>query len=123
MPFSTSALAGAPKKIVTTASTNANIISATPRAIYNLVITNPVATAAVVKLYDKVTLPVPGTDVPVASFAIAAGTATAPGEKVLEFGALGMRFATGVGIAVTANAADADATNTVAGIKIYVTYA
>ena len=79
--------------------------------------------AAVVKLYDKTTLPVPASDNPAASFAIPAGTATAPGEKVIEFGAIGMRFAVGLGVAVTANAADTDNTAAAAGIKVYVTYA
>ena len=61
--------------------------------------------------------PTVGTDVPVLTIPAPAGA-----TQVLNLGALGKRFATGVGIAVTAAAAATDTGVTVAGIQVGATY-
>ena len=88
---------------------------------YELTISNPTATAAYIKLYNKATAPTVGTDVPVLTIAIPA-TAAGVGEKSFNFGAVGKRFATGIGIAVTAAAAATDTGVAVAGVQINATY-
>lgn len=108
---------GSQYSLTTAATTNAALIKSSAGCLYELSIANPTATAAYVKLYNKATAPVPGTDIPILTIAIPAGA-----EKILEFGALGKRFATGLGIAVTAAAAATDTGVTVAGIQIHGTY-
>ena len=106
---------------VTTASTNAAVVKASAGNLYEISISNPTATAAYVKLYNKATSPTVGTDVPVMTIAIPA-TAAGVGEKAFNFGTVGKRFATGIGIACTAAAAATDTANAVAGVQINATY-
>ena len=112
---------GTTYNVVTTASTNAAVVKASAGNLYELTISNPTATAAYIKLYNKATAPTVGTDVPVLTIAIPA-TAAGVGEKSFVFGAVGKRFATGIGIAVTAAAAATDTGNAVAGVQINATY-
>ena len=103
--------------VVTAASTNSAVVKATAGTLYEITISNPTATAAYVKLYNKATAPTVGTDVPVFTQAVAAGSTVA-----LNFGQVGKRFATGIGIACTAAAAASDTGVSVAGIQINATY-
>ena len=103
--------------VVTAASTNSAVVKATAGTLYEITISNPTATAAYVKLYNKATAPTVGTDVPVLTQAVAAGATVA-----LNFGQVGKRFATGIGIACTAAAAASDTGVSVAGIQINATY-
>jgi len=112
---------GTTYNVVTTASTNAAVVKASAGNLYELTISNPTATAAYIKLYNKATAPTVGTDVPVLTIAIPA-TAAGVGEKSFNFGAVGKRFATGIGIAVTAAAAATDTGVAVAGVQINATY-
>lgn len=97
----------------TTASTNAALIAAGDRTLYELTVSNPTATAAYVKLYNKSTSPTVGTDVPILTIPVAAGATVA-----YEFGSEGKDFSLGIGIAVTAAAVATDTAATVAGIQI-----
>ena len=108
---------GTTYNVVTTASTNSAVVKATAGMLYEITISNPTATAAYVKLYNKATAPTVGTDVPVLTQAVAAGATVA-----LSFGQVGKRFATGIGIACTAAAAATDTGVSVAGIQINATY-
>ena len=108
---------GTTYNVVTTASTNSAVVKATAGMLYEITISNPTATAAYVKLYNKATAPTVGTDVPVFTQAVAAGATVA-----LSFGQVGKRFATGIGIACTAAAAATDTGVSVAGIQINATY-
>ena len=101
----------------TAASTNAVSIKTTTSFLYELTISNPTATAAYVKLYNKSSAPTVGTDVPLFTVPIPAGT-----EKAFEFGAIGKRFGNGLALAVTAAAVATDTAATVAGIQISGTY-
>lgn len=112
---------GTTYNVVTTASTNAASVKASAGSLYEMTISNPTATAAYVKLYNKASAPTVGTDVPVMTVAIPA-TAVGVGEKTFNFGAVGKRFATGIAIAVTAAAAATDTASAVAGIQINATY-
>ena len=108
---------GTTYNVVTAASTNSAVVKATAGMLYEITISNPTATAAYVKLYNKATAPTVGTDVPVLTQAVAAGSTVA-----LNFGQVGKRFATGIGIACTAAAAASDTGVSVAGIQINATY-
>jgi hypothetical protein len=112
---------GTPYNLVTTASNNLNNIKNTAGNLFELTVSNPTATAAYVKLYNKASAPVVASDVPVMTIAIPA-TAAGVGEKVFNFGAIGKRFATGIAIAVVGAAVATDSTNAVAGVQINATY-
>lgn len=104
--------------LTTAATTNATSAKASAGTLYSVVLTNPIATAAFVKLYNKASAPTVGTDVPVATF-----TVPASGDYTHEFGALGLRFTTGIAYAVTGLAADSDTTAAVAGVHVMLSYA
>ena len=112
---------GTAYSLTTAASTNGALIITGAKRLAELTVSNPTATAAYVKLYNKATAPTVGTDVPVMTIAIPA-TAAGVGEKSFNFGALGKQFPLGIGIAVTAAAAATDTAVTVAGIQIHGTY-
>lgn len=113
----TTTASGTQYTVVTAASTNAAVIKSSAASLFEISISNPTATPAFVKLYNKTTAPTVGTDVPVL-------TVPAPANDVttLMFGTLGKRFATGLGIAVTAAIAANDTAVAVAGIQIHGTY-
>ena len=108
---------GTTYNVVTAASTNSAVVKSAAGTLHEITISNPTATAAYVKLYNKTTAPTVGTDVPVFTQAVAAGSTVA-----LAFGQVGKRFATGIGIACTAAAAATDTGVSVAGIQINATY-
>jgi len=108
---------GTTYNLVTTASTNAAFIKASAGSMYEITISNPTATPAYVKLFNKTTAPTVGTDVPVLIL-----SALATATTTVEFGPIGKRYATGIAIAVTGAIAAADATNAVAGVLVNATY-
>ena len=107
--------------VTTTASTNASIQKSTAGNLFELTISNPTATAAYVKLYNKASAPTVGTDIPVLTQRIAA-TGSAGDTVALSFGQNGKRFTTGIAMAVTAAAAATDTGVAVAGVQIHGTY-
>ncbi len=113
--------AGTAYSLTTAATTNGALIITGAKRLAELTVSNPTATAAYVKLYNKATAPTVGTDVPVMTIAIPA-TAAGVGEKSFNFGALGKQFPLGIGIAVTGAAVATDTTATVAGIQVHGTY-
>lgn len=72
--------------------------------LYDYVISNTAATARYVKLYNKSSAPVTGTDVPVMRIYVAAGSTISLASTV------GISFGNGLGVAVTTGVADADTT-------------
>lgn len=114
-------LTGTTYNLVTAATTNAASVKSTAGNLFELTISNPTATAAYVKLYNKASAPTVGTDVPVLTIPVPA-TAAGVGTVTLNLGILGKRFATGIAIAVTGAAVATDTTATVAGIQINGTY-
>ncbi len=107
--------------LVTAASTNAAFIKASAGNLYEITISNPTATPAYVKLYNKITAPVVGTDIPVVTIPIAASSASSGFENI-SFGPIGKRFLTGIAIAVTAAAPATDTAVAVAGVQLHATY-
>lgn len=103
--------------LVTTASTNADFIKASAANLYEVTFSNVTATAMYVKFYNKITAPTVGTDIPVATFPVAANATV-----TYEFGSVGKRFATGLAIAVTGAAAATDTSVAAAGMQISGTY-
>ena len=105
---------GTPFIIVSAASTNLSNQVAAATSLFELTISNPTATPATVKLYNKSTAPVVATDVPVFSRTIAAGD-----TQSFPFGNIGKRFSAGLSVAITGAAADTDATNAPVGVKVH----
>lgn len=112
---------GTTYNVVTAASTNSAVVKASAGTLYEITISNPTATAAYVKLYNKTTAPTVGTDVPVMTISVPATSATTMPVSLI-FGQVGKRFATGIGIACTAAAAATDTGVSVVGIQINATY-
>lgn len=96
-------------KRISGASTNAVSIKASAGQVYGWFITNSNAAARYVKLFNKATVPIPGTDVPVLTLMVPANsyiTASFP---------LGIPFSAGIGLAMTAGNGDLDTTAIGAG--------
>ncbi len=107
--------------LVTAATTNAVLVKSTPGSIYELTFSNPTATAVYIKLFNKASIPVPGSDVPLMTIVAPAASAVALSD-CLSFGTVGKRFTAGIGIAVTGAAVATDTTAAVAGVQISFTY-
>lgn len=110
------------KAIISAASVNAQNLSAIPGRIGTIHLVNTAASEAYLKLYDKATTPVPGTDTPIAVYAIPKSA----GGGILHVPGLdsSVNFTLGIGIAITLNAALNDNTvlggaNTVVGTITY----
>lgn len=87
------------------ASTNATSVKASAGTVYSITASNTGASTRYVKLYNKASAPTVGTDVPVLTIPVPAG-----GVVNVPFGTTGHRLATGIALAITANAADSDTT-------------
>lgn len=83
-------------------STNGTVVKGSAGTLYSISASNINAAVRYLKLYNSTTVTV-GTTVPVLTIAIPAG-----GFVNLQFGATGMRFTTGICIALTTGAADGD---------------
>lgn len=94
-----------PYKIIATASTNSNLISAGAHNVYSAQLGNNSANIAYLKLYNKATAPTCGTDTPVKTLIIPASTSGAGSNVTINIGA---SFSLGVGICVTSGIADND---------------
>lgn len=104
--------------VTSTATTNATLVKASAGTLYNISASNVGAATAYLKLYNKATAPTVGTDVPVLTIPIPAS-----GVASLPIGAIGHRFATGIGLAITGAAADSDTTAVAAAqVKVLTAY-
>ena len=100
------------------ATTNPVLVKSSAGTLFNITASNIGAAAAYLKLYNKATAPTVGTDVPVLTLQIPAGGFVSP-----QFGTLGHRFATGIGIGITGAAADNDTTAIAAAqVKVLTSY-
>jgi hypothetical protein len=104
------------------ASTNAALVLTGTSGLPALWATNTGAAAAFVKLFNKATAPVPGTDVPEMIIPVPAAVGGVPGVAEISPGFNAYRFPLGLGIAITGGvtgAADTDTTPVAAGqVKI-----
>ena len=100
------------------ATTNATSIKAAVGSLTALSITNVSASTRYVKLYNKASAPTVGTDVPVMTIPIPTNS-----FLTFEFGPTGMKFSTGIALAITGAIGDADTTAVAANdVKIMMTY-
>jgi hypothetical protein len=100
------------------ATTNATSVKATAGTVWSIVATNTAASPRYLKLYNKASAPTVGTDVPVLTIPLPAGQAV-----TVHGGSNGIRFGTGVALAITAGAADADTTAIAANeVKVATAY-
>lgn len=95
-------------KVLTAATTNAASVKASTGRLYGYSLANTAAAARFVRFYDLAAAPTVGTSVPLYTVAIPAGA------TVQLFSELGVNLVNGLGIAITAAAADLDATVTAA---------
>lgn len=91
-------------KVVCAASTNATSVKASAGKIYRIDAFNSDTVGYWVKFYNKASAPTVGTDVPVATKFVPAG-----GGFVIE-STVGIPYTTGIALAATLNATDADTT-------------
>jgi hypothetical protein len=100
------------------ATTNATSIKASAGTVFSIMVSNTGGAAAFVKLYNKASAPTVGTDVPVITISVpASGTVTLP------LGVVGVRFTTGIALAITNLAADSDTTAVAANqVKSLISY-
>ena len=96
-------------RVVSAATTNATSVKASAGQVYGWVLCNNVASAKFVKLYNKASAPTVGTDVPVMTITVPANQTV-----IIELGN-GIKFGTGIALAITGAYADADTTATAAG--------
>lgn len=87
------------------ATVNANLLKTGAVTLLNIVASNANAATRYLKLYNKATAPVVGTDIPVLTIAIAPSSTVS-----IQFGSLGHKFALGLGIGITGLPVDTDAT-------------
>jgi len=85
------------------ASTNATLIKSSPGYGFGIMGYNNNAAARYLKLYNKATAPVVGTDIPILTFYIE------PSDS-FAFDLSGVRFTAGIGLAITTGSPDADTT-------------
>lgn len=89
--------------LISAATTNANVIKATPGRVYGYQISNTNAAARYIKLYNKATAPTVGTDTPVRRICVPAG------QTVSYHCPAGLDgFTAGIGIGTTTGALDSD---------------
>lgn len=91
--------------VISAATTNATLVKAAAGLLYKLHVSNSSASWRYVKVYQKATAPVPGTDTPILVFGVAPGD-----NHTFDFGDIGITLATGIGIAITGLPALLDAT-------------
>jgi hypothetical protein len=100
------------------ATTNSNLVKNAAGRLFKIRGYNAKAAVAYLKLYNKATAPTVGTDTPVVTIPLKASD-----QFDIDFGALGIGFATGIGIGLTGAVADADTTALVAadvvGLNIF----
>ena len=109
------AIPATPYFVNSLATTNGALILTGTSGVTAFWATNTGAAAAYVKLYNKATAPVVGTDIPEMIIPIPAAVGGVPGTVSLPTGFAPFRFALGLGVAITGGAADADVTAVAAG--------
>jgi hypothetical protein len=108
---------GAPRKWLSAASTNSTLVTGRRSLLINGVVINTTGTLYYLKLYNKATAPVCGTDVPVWTVPIPFGASSAGGGFTLPLGS-GLSFTTGMGFCITSGIADNDTGVAATGIVV-----
>jgi hypothetical protein len=108
-------VAATPYFVNSAATTNGALVLTGTSGLTAFWATNTGASAAFVKLYNKATAPVVGTDVPEMIIPVPAAVSGVPGTASLPMGFNAFRFPLGLGIAITGGVADTDTTAVAAG--------
>ena len=101
-----------PYHLVSAATTNATSVKGSSGTVYDMQCFNTNAEARFLKFYDKATAPTVGTDVPVKVIMMPGNSSGAGATAAFP---VGINFANGIAIAITAGIADTDATAVGAG--------
>ena len=104
-PNTTGANGTTPYKLISLATTNANVVKASGGNLYSIVAIGLSSTVRFLKLYNKATAPIVGTDIPVMTIPIPANT---QGAGISIPFSMGVNFSLGISIAITAGSADND---------------
>lgn len=108
-------------KLISTASTNANVVKASGGNLYSIIAIGLTSTVRYLKIYSKATAPTVGTDVPLMTIPVPANTQGA--GVALPF-SMGVNFPLGIGVAITSGSADNDTGAVGAGdVIVNLTYA
>jgi len=100
------------------ATTNATLVRTGPAQVFHIVATNISASVRYLKIYNKATAPTVGTDTPILTFPIPAGSYVNVPSTLS-----GIYFNLGIGYAITGAAADSDITVIAAGdVKVVFSY-
>lgn len=100
------------------ATTNAKLVKSTAGTLWSIAVSNTNAAARFLKLFNMTAAPTVGTSVPVFTVAIPSG-----GTVLVNGGSNGIRFSTGISLAITGAAGDLDTTDIGAGeVKVATTY-
>jgi hypothetical protein len=113
---------GAPEsvsaRLASVASTNATLVKAKPAKVYRILAYNSNASARYLKLYNKITAPVVGTDVPLVTIVIP------PSALYSQTFDVPISLSVGLAYAMTGGVADTDTTaitaNDIQGVLLYV---
>lgn len=120
-PNTTGSNGTTPYKLISLATTNANIVKASGGNLYSIVAIGLSSTVKYLKLYNKATLPTVGTDIPVMTIPIPANT---QGAGISIPFSMGVNFPLGISIAITAGSADNDSVAILANeVLVNLTYA
>lgn len=110
-----------PYKLISLASTNANVVKASGGNLYSLIAIGLTSTVRYLKIYNKATAPSVGTDIPLMTIPVPANT---QGAGVSIPFPTGVNFSLGISIAITSGSADNDTGAILAGdVVINLTYA
>lgn len=108
-------------KLISTASTNANVVKNSGGNLYSIIAIGLTSTVRYLKLYNKATAPTVGTDVPLMTIPVPANT---QGAGIAIPFSMGVNFPLGIGIAITSGSADNDTGAVGAGdVIVNLTYA
>ena len=102
-PSSTGANGTTPYKLISLATTNANVVKASGGNLYSIVAIGLTSTVRYLKLYNKATVPTVGTDVPLMTIPVPANT---QGAGIAIPFSMGVNFPLGIAIAITSGLAD-----------------
>lgn len=102
-PNTTGANGTTPYKLISLATTNANVVKASGGNLYSIVAIGLTSTVRYLKLYNKATAPTVGTDVPLMTIPVPANT---QGAGIAIPFSMGVNFPLGIAIAVTSGLAD-----------------
>lgn len=106
-----------PHQAESTAAAVATSVKTSAGTIYGISASNPTATAAYLKLYNKASAPAPASDTPFRTIPVPANS-----DVFVNFGEMGHRCATGIAYGITGAIGKTDTTATAAGIQVAADY-